>query len=72
MVYNTTFPICVVNEGSSLYSINQKHVLTLVATTYDGSSPMMIYPYCCPGNLKRWLSTCHQPVSTHRVQLYTV
>jgi RYK receptor-like tyrosine kinase len=55
-----------VNEGGSLYGINQKHVLTLLATTYDGSSPMMIYSYCAPGNLKRWLSSAHQPVNTHQ------
>ena len=56
-----------VTEGGSLYGINQKHVLTLLATTYDGSSPMMIYTYCSPGNLKRWLSSSHQPVNTHQV-----
>ena len=38
-----------VAEGGSLYGINHKHVLTLLATTYDGSSPMMIYSYCSPG-----------------------
>jgi len=55
-----------VREGSQLYGINQKHVLALAATTYDGSSPMMIYPYSYPGNLKRWLQTSHQNVSTHQ------
>ncbi|XP_023348429.1 tyrosine-protein kinase Dnt [Eurytemora carolleeae] len=55
-----------VAEGGSLYGINHKHVLTLLATTYDGSSPMMIYSYCSPGNLKRWLSSSHQPVNTHQ------
>ena len=52
--------IDLVGEGSSLYGINQKHVLPLIATTYDGSSPMMMYPCCYPGNLKRWLSSHHQ------------
>jgi len=55
-----------VSEGSSLYGINQKHVLPLIATTYDGSSPMMMYPCCYPGNLKRWLSSHHQSVNTHQ------
>jgi len=55
-----------VTEGSLLYPISHKHVVPLLATTSDGSSPMMIYQYLNPGNLKRWLSGCHQPVSTHQ------
>ena len=26
---------------------------------------MLIYEYLQPGNMKKWLSGCHQPVSTH-------
>jgi len=55
-----------VEEGSSLYSINHKHILSLIATTYDGSSPMMIYSYAYPGNLKKWLVSSHQSISTHQ------
>jgi len=55
-----------VNDGSLLYPVNHKHVLPLLATTSDGTSPMMIYEYLHPGNMKKWLSGCHQPVSTHQ------
>jgi len=58
--------IKLVTEGSLLYPISHKHVVPLLATTSDGTSPMMIYQYLNPGNLKRWLSGCHQPVSTHQ------
>ena len=54
-----------VTEGSSLYPASHSHILSLLATTCDGSSPMLIYEYLSPGNLKKWLSGCHQPVSTH-------
>jgi len=55
-----------VTEGSLLLSVSHKHVVPLLATTNDGTSPMMIYEYMNPGNLKKWLSGCHQPVSTHQ------
>jgi len=55
-----------VTEGSLLYSVSHKHVVPLLATTTDGTSPMMIYEYMSPGNLKKWLTGCHQPVSTHQ------
>ena len=55
-----------INDGSLLYPVQHKHVLPLLATTSDGSSPMMIYEYLQPGNMKKWLSGCHQPVSTHQ------
>lgn len=58
--------IKLVTEGSLLYPISHKHVVPLLATTSDGTSPMMIYQYLNPGNLKKWLSGCHQPVSTHQ------
>ena len=64
-------PYYSVEEGSSLYSINHKHILSLIATTYDGSSPMMIYSYAYPGNLKKWLVSSHQSISTHQVPLYS-
>lgn len=55
-----------VTEGSLLASVNHKQLLPLVATTTDGSSPIMIYDFLSPGNLKKWLSGCHQAVSTHQ------
>ena len=55
-----------VTEGSLLYPASHRGVLPLLATTSDGSSPMMIYQYLSPGNLKKWLLGCHQPVSTHQ------
>ena len=55
-----------INDGSLLYPVHHKHVLSLLATTSDGTSPMMIYEYLNPGNMKKWLSGCHQPVSTHQ------
>ena len=57
-----------VSESSRLYGLTHKHVLPLLATTSDGSSPMMIYAYTNPGNLKKWLiSSGHQVLSTHQV-----
>ena len=55
-----------VTEGSLLASVKHKQLLPLVATTTDGSSPIMIYDFLSPGNLKKWLSGCHQAVSTHQ------
>lgn len=55
-----------VTEGSLLHGVSHKHVVPLLATTSDGTSPMMIYEYMSPGNLKKWLTGCHQPVSTHQ------
>ena len=55
-----------VTEGSLLASVKHKQLLSLVATTTDGSSPIMIYDFLSPGNLKKWLSGCHQAVSTHQ------
>jgi len=55
-----------IQEGGMLYPLTHKHLVSLMATTYDGTSPMMIYPYWCPGNLKKWLLSCHQAVSTHQ------
>lgn len=59
-----------VSESERLYGLTHKHVLPLVATTADGSSPMMIYAYTSPGNLKKWLiSSGHQALSTHQCVL---
>lgn len=55
-----------VTEGSLLASVKHKQLLSLMATTTDGTSPIMIYDFLSPGNLKKWLSGCHQAVSTHQ------
>lgn len=55
-----------VTEGSLLASVKHKQLLPLLATTTDGSSPIMIYDFLSPGNLKKWLTGCHQAVSTHQ------
>ena len=42
------------------------HVQTLLASTWDGTSPMLVYPYLSCGNLKKWLQQNHQGgLSTH-------
>ena len=55
-----------VQEGSLLHPLSHKHLVPLLATTYDGTSPMMIYPDYSPGNMKKWLMGCHQAVGTHQ------
>ncbi len=34
---------------------SHSHLQTLVASTWDGTSPMLVYPSASGGNLKRWL-----------------
>ncbi len=34
---------------------SHSHLQTLVASTWDGTSPMLVYPYASGGNLKKWL-----------------
>ena len=57
-----------ISEGTSLHSLMQQHIQTILAATWDGTSPMLVYPYSKHGNLKRWLLTSGQAgVSTHVV-----
>jgi len=55
-----------VREGSLLHPAPHRQLLAILASTSDGSSPIMIYEYLSPGNLKKWLQSCHQSVSTHQ------
>ena len=57
-----------VKEGVALFGIGHNHVHTLAACTQDGTSPMLVYPYLCHGNLKKWLQSNGQGgLSTHQV-----
>ena len=57
-----------ISEGASLHGLFQQHLHTIFAATWDGTSPMLVYPYAKHGNLKRWLLTSGQAgVSTHVV-----
>jgi len=57
-----------ISEGTSLHGLIQQHLQTILAATWDGTSPMLVYPYAKLGNLKRWLLASGQAgVSTHVV-----
>ena len=57
-----------ISEGTSLHGLMQQHLQTILAATWDGTSPMLVYPYAKHGNLKRWLLASGQAgVSTHVV-----
>ena len=57
-----------IRDGTSLQGMVHHHVLTLLASTWDGTSPMLVYPYPCHGNLKKWLQANSQTgLSTHLV-----
>ena len=57
-----------ISEGTSLHGLIQQHLQTILAATWDGTSPMLVYPYAKHGNLKRWLLASGQAgVSTHVV-----
>ena len=47
---------------------SNKHILLPLATTWDGTSPMLIYPYPSHGNLKQYLTKfATAGLSTHQV-----
>ena len=55
-------------EGVKLAGLKQKHILSPWAMTWDGSSPMFIYPYAAQGNLKQFLTKFAQAgLSTHQI-----
>lgn len=57
-----------IREGTSLQGLAHHHVQTLLASTWDGTSPMLVYPYPGNGNLKKWLLANGQAgLSTHVV-----
>lgn len=55
-------------EGVKLAGLDNKHILSPWAMTWDGSSPMFIYPYAAQGNLKQYLTKFAQAgLSTHQI-----
>ena len=47
---------------------SSKHILVPIATTWDGTSPMLIYQYPSHGNLKQYLTKfANAGLSTHQV-----
>lgn len=65
---STTQSQLLVIEGVRLSGLNQKHILSPWGMTWDGSSPMFIYPYSTLGNLKQWLTKfATAGLSTHQV-----
>ena len=56
------------NKTSSSQSYSKKHILVPLATTWDGTSPMLIYQYPSHGNLKQYLTKfANAGLSTHQV-----
>ena len=59
-------------EGVRLQSVipAHKNILQLLAATWDGTSPMLIYPYSAQGNFKQYLTKfAAGGLSTHQVLL---
>ena len=55
-----------IKEATALQGLVQSHVQNLIAATYDGTSPMLVFPYLSCGNLKKWLlQNSHAGFSTH-------
>jgi serine/threonine protein kinase len=57
-------------EGVRLQSVipAHKHILQLLAATWDGTSPMLIYPYSAQGNFKQYLTKfASGGLSTHQI-----
>lgn len=60
-------------EGVRLFGLTHRHILTPLAATWDGSSPMIIYPYASQGNLKQYLAKfATAGLSTHQIVIYGV
>jgi len=54
--------------GGALPPGGNKHILTPIAGTWDGTSPMVIYPHPSHGNLKQYLTKfASAGLSTHHV-----
>ena len=55
-------------KTSSSHISSSKHILVPMATTWDGTSPMLIYQYPSHGNLKQYLTKfANAGLSTHQV-----
>ena len=60
-------------EGVKLAGLQHKNILSPCAMTWDGTSPMFIYPYAINGNLKQYLSKFTQAgLSTHHIVNYGI
>ena len=69
---NTQSQLLVV-EGVKLAGLQHKNILSPWAMTWDGTSPMFIYPYAMNGNLKQYLSKFTQAgLSTHQIVKYGI
>ena len=56
------------NRSSSNQILSRKHILIPLATTWDGTSPMLVYLYPSHGNLKQYLTKfANAGLSTHQV-----
>ena len=60
-------------EAVKLSGLNHQHILTPWCMTWDGSSPMFIYPYSSQGNLKQYLTILTKAgLSTHQIVKYGI
>ena len=67
----TTQSQLLVIEAVKLSGITHSHILTPWCMTWDGSSPMFIYPYTSQGNLKQYLTIMTKAgLSTHQIVKY--
>ena len=56
------------SSASKSHNTGNKYILTPLAGTWDGTSPMIIYPYPSHGNLKQYLTKfASAGLSTHQV-----
>ena len=56
------------SKSSSIHLSSSRHILLPIATTWDGTSPMLVYPYPSHGNLKQYLTKfATAGLSTHQV-----
>ena len=70
---STTQSELLVIEAVKLSGLNHNHILTPWCMTWDGSSPMFIYPYSSQGNLKQYLTILAKAgLSTHQIVKYGI
>lgn len=65
-------PQVLIRDATALHGFDHAHVMPLLATAWDGTSPLLVFPASgAPedsGNLKVWLqSRCQVGLSTHLV-----
>ena len=70
---STTQSELLVIEAVKLSGLNHNHILSPWCMTWDGSSPMFIYPYSSQGNLKQYLTILAKAgLSTHQIVKYGI